>query len=92
MFFENEWYNLGEKGDDLKKRTKKMIPMSTFICCHCEKVAYELPRNCSQREKGHIKDLFCPWCHRINKCREIRASDAYKTLSGEIIGQEKSNG
>jgi hypothetical protein len=69
----------------LKKYRRKTIPMSTFICSSCERVVYELPRNHRQREKGHIKDLFCPWCNRTGKCIEIRPSDSYKTLSGEII-------
>ena len=69
----------------MKKHRSKAVTMSSFICQDCGKTTYDLPRSRRQREKGHIKDLFCPWCNEVKKCKEIREFDAYKTLSGEIL-------
>ena len=74
-----------KEGDEMKKYRNKAINMSTFICSICDKATYELPRIHRQREKGHIKDLFCPWCNKVTKCTEIRPGDGYITLSGKII-------
>ena len=69
----------------MKKCRNKQVVMSMFVCPDCDKVIYELPRIHRQREKGHIKDLFCPWCKTTKKCKEIRHGEVYKTLSGEVL-------
>ena len=70
------------------KCKRKSINTSSFICSRCGKLAYQLPRIHSQREKHHVKTLYCPWCKDIEKCTEIRSFEVYKTLSGEVIGLE----
>ena len=69
----------------MKKYQNKRVKMSSFVCPDCNKVILMLPRNHNRREKGHIKDLFCPWCKDVRKCLEIRDMETYKTMSGEII-------
>ena len=69
----------------MKKFKNKRVVTSSFICPDCNKAILMLPRNHNRREKGHIKDLFCPWCKIVQKCMEVRDDETYKTMSGEII-------
>ena len=34
----------------------------------------------NQRQKGHIKDLYCPQCREIVKCLEIRHCDWFEEI------------
>ena len=45
-----------------------------------------LPRMYKQREKGHVKDLFCPKCGRVHGFREYKRNEFWKTMSGEVLG------
>ena len=70
-----------------KKRNKRKVTnykKSDFVCPKCGFVI-PLPRVRRQREKGHIKDLYCPRCKKIIKTVEVRASDFGKTLAGDVI-------
>ena len=59
--------------------------ISNFKCPECGNYI-PLPRNKAKpREKGHIKDLFCPWCKKIQKTIEYKSNQGIKTLSGETI-------
>lgn len=58
--------------------------ISKFVCPKC-KNAFPLPRPQSRRrECGHIKDLYCPFCRKIVKTREIRAIDYYEFYEGSM--------
>lgn len=55
-------------------RDKKFVT-SDFICQECG-FKFPLPRRkFKQREKGHIKDIYCPKCNKITKFKEIRFND-----------------
>lgn len=59
--------------------------ISKFICPECKKI-FPLPRlQSKKRKKGHIKDLWCPYCHHVVKTMEIRTGDAYIMSNGKII-------
>ena len=59
--------------------------ISKFICPECNGV-FPLPRQKScRREKGHIKDLWCPFCKKKVKTLEIRALDVFETLDKRIM-------
>ena len=59
--------------------------MSSFVCPVC-KTDLQLPRPKSkQREKGHIKDLWCPICQKQRKFEERKQWEQVRTMSGEIV-------
>lgn len=61
------------------------IKMSTFVCPECG-FEMQLPRKHSKlREKGHIKDIYCPGCKAVRKFKEYTYKQCYKTLDGEVI-------
>jgi len=60
------------------------MDLSTFICPECGNT-FPLMRNRSrQRERGHVKDIYCPYCHKIQKFTEIRRRDYY-VADGNVI-------
>lgn len=59
--------------------------ISNFVCKECGGI-FPLPRPKSKkREKGHIKDLWCPFCVQYVKTQEIRDKDYFKTTDGRVI-------
>ena len=40
-----------------------------------------------QRKNGHIKDIYCPKCDKIQQFQEYKYNQVYKTLDGEIINK-----
>ena len=70
---------INSKGEKyvMSKRRRWMVT-STFVCPECD-TEIPLPReHCTQREKGHIKDLYCPKC---KKETIINAQDMKVTLA-----------
>ena len=66
------------------KRGKFAI--SYMICQGCGN-EFPIPRKkSSKRNKGHIKDLYCPFCSEIKKMVEVRDKDCYKNALGELVG------
>lgn len=64
--------------------TEKKFDISNFICPKCGGT-FPLPRAKSmRRNKGHIKDLWCPFCKEIVKTKEVRNIDMYRSMSGKI--------
>ena len=64
---------------------KKKYNISYFICPECGE-SFPLPRfQGSQREKGHIKDLYCAFCNKVVKTTEIRSGDCYVNHNGNIV-------
>ena len=49
--------------------------MSRFICLKCLQIGIPGIQRKSQREKYHIKDLFCAYCKQETKHIEIRHCD-----------------
>lgn len=63
--------------------------ISTLVCPECG-MEIPIPRNHGrQREKGHIKDIYCPKCREVKQCKEIKYSEFYRNLDGEIVYSEK---
>lgn len=57
--------------------------ISDFICPECGR-SFPLPRQKSKRrEKGHIKDLYCPFCKKYVKTFEERDIDFYASINGK---------
>lgn len=55
----------------------KMI-LSDLICSDCG-ISITIPRRLSiQREKYHIKDLYCVKCNKVTKYIEVRNLDILK--------------
>ena len=55
--------------------------ISNFICPDCGK-AFPLPRpKARRREKGHVKDLYCPFCKKKVKTTELRDIDYYVSFN-----------
>ena len=55
---------------------------SRFICCKCLKenqIGSGIQR-ANQREKGHIKDLYCLHCQTVTKNLEIRYCDSFDEM------------
>lgn len=64
---------------------------SRFICLKCRRencIATGIQRK-SQREKGHIKDLFCLVCNTETKNIEIRYCDNYLDIMRKVPGLHK---
>ncbi len=56
---------------------------SRFICLHCLKenmIGTGLQRLDRQREKGHVKSLYCLNCRSITYNQEVRYCDNYDEL------------
>lgn len=70
-------------GEGVMRRAKYHI--SSCVCNECETIM-PIPRRIGEeREKGHIKDMYCPKCNKISKFLEIRNMDNYKNFNGEHI-------
>lgn len=64
---------------------KRKYNISYFICPECDNL-FPLPRHKgSQRNKGHVKDLYCAYCNKVVKTTEIRIGDHYINNKGNII-------
>ena len=71
----------GEYGIMKKKR---FMDLSLFICPECSK-SFPIMRNRGEsRKRGHIKDIWCPYCKANRKFKEIRHTD-YANINGNII-------
>lgn len=56
---------------------------SRFICCKCLNencIAQGIQRGGKQREKNHIKDLYCVICNDVEKSIEVRYCDNYSEI------------
>lgn len=64
----------------------KKYSISLCVCPQCGKEMY-VPRSCGDmRNKGHLKDLWCPFCKSVLSMREYRnGKDWWKNLAGEIV-------
>ena len=59
--------------------------ISQFLCPDCGHII-PLPRKKqSAREKGHIKDIYCPWCDKVQHTKEYQSNQPIKNLAGDIL-------
>lgn len=56
------------------------INTSDMICPECGRNFPIIRAASKTREKGHIKDLYCPFCKKDQKFREIRSIDFIKEV------------
>ena len=64
-------------------RKQRFMDQSTLVCPVCHNT-FPIMRNHGQhRKRGHIKDLWCPFCKAERKMVEAR--DFVMTMSGERI-------
>lgn len=65
--------------------TGNKFEISNFICPECRN-KFPLPRQKSKRRsKGHIKDLYCPFCKKVVKTMEIRPDDYIEMYDGSVF-------
>ena len=65
-------------------RKQRFMDLSMFICPECGK-SFPIMRSHGQhRGKGHIKDLYCPFCKADRKFREVKRGEGYMTAAGMI--------
>jgi hypothetical protein len=74
-----------QKGYDIMSRYKQGNPKrkSRFICCKClqeNMVGSGIQREHGQREKNHIKDLYCVIDNEVTKNLEVRFCDDYNEM------------
>ena len=56
-------------------KNNRSYTISKLICPECGN-KFPIPRLKSQsRERGHIKDVYCPYCNKTQKMLEIRDDD-----------------
>lgn len=59
--------------------------ISKFICHECGG-EFPLPRQkAKRRNKGHVKDLWCPYCQKTVKTTELRPRDVFRTMDGRVV-------
>lgn len=66
--------------------------ISQFKCPECDHII-PLPRqNKRCRENGHIKDIYCPWCDKVQHMLEYKSGQPIKTFDGEEIDYKFKKG
>ena len=58
-------------------KKKRYMNKSILICPVCKKQFPIMRSLSSQRERNHVKDIWCPFCGKIRKFTEIRTGDYY---------------
>ena len=66
-------------------KKQRFMDQSTFICPVCNNRIPLMRPHGKPRERGHIKDMWCPFCKDDRKFKEIRRTDYFVTMSGEVI-------
>lgn len=56
--------------------------ISQFKCPDCGNIIPIPRRKSRQRPKGHIKDLYCPWCNKVQKTIEYKVNEPIRSLDG----------
>lgn len=59
--------------------------ISNFLCPECNHLI-PLPRKRkSEREAGHIKDIYCPWCDKVQKTIEYKENQPIRNANGDLL-------
>lgn len=66
-------------------RKQRFMDLSMFICSECGKTIPLMRNHGQHRERGHVKDIWCPYCKTDRKFMEVRRTDCVTTASGEVI-------
>lgn len=54
----------------MSKHVRKSFTISRFKCPDCDNEMYVSRGLDKQRENGHIKDIWCPYCKEVKKMTE----------------------
>lgn len=66
-------------------RKQRYMDQSIFICPVCNNQFPIMRNHGHHRERGHIKDIWCPFCKEDRKFQEVRRRDFVMTATGSII-------
>lgn len=70
------------------RRYNHKVSISKLVCPECKNI-FPIPRMInSNREKGHIKTMWCPFCKNIRDMVECRAHDTYVNVLDVLINKE----
>lgn len=75
---------------------KTQMTFHDFYCTNCGRLTYTLPRKvCHQHNKGHLKNLYCPWCKQEYnhwECHDDEEAENFKiNFKMELINHELLN-
>ena len=73
----------------MRRRTRTKYKYSTLVGECGERIP--IPRVHHQREKGHIKDLWCPRCKEVHHFTEYRWMEPMATIDGVSLIKEDQN-
>lgn len=66
-------------------KKQRFMDLSMLICPECGK-SFPIMRNHGQRrERGHVKDIWCPYCKADRKFKEVGRKGYMTTASGSVI-------
>ncbi len=65
-------------------RKQRFMDQSIFICPVCSNQFPIMRNHGKHRERGHIKDIWCPFCKADRKFREVSKKD-YALVNGKLI-------
>jgi ribosomal protein L33 len=71
--------------------SRKNLTQSKFFCTQCGKVQFIARKQSLQRERGHLKKLYCPFCNISCNHYEVREYDLdfdYDLLMEKIKNNE----
>lgn len=64
---------------------RQKFDISRFVCPECGNII-PLPRKTKkERESGHIKDIFCPWCDKVQKTIEYKENQPIRNANGDLL-------
>ncbi len=66
-------------------RKQRFMDLSMLICPECGGTFPIMRNHGSHRERGHIKDIWCPYCKADRKFEEISKRDHFVKENGEVI-------
>lgn len=71
----------------MHRRRDQQYKCDILICNECGNRT-TVPRMLgSRRARGHIKDMYCPYCKQITKFTEYQQEDFIRTMDGKWIGR-----
>ena len=65
-------------------RKQRFMDLSMFICPECGKQFPLMRNHGQQRERGHKKDIWCPFCKAERTFNEVRRTDCYEN-NGKFV-------
>lgn len=68
-----------------KARDNRCFTISYFHCPECDKILTVPRMKYGIREKGHKKNIWCPFCKKEQTMKENRYCDNYRNALGEVL-------